>query len=115
MTTVGHRNKNSVAAFIIGLLFWMPLFNYLTSAIAIYLGIKALREIRDEKNVRKQSGKVLASAAIVLGIIPYYLTIIYLLRTYLTLSVNALGMAIAVLLPLILAVTFAQLKLRKLI
>ena len=112
MTTERHRNKNSVAAFIIGLLFWVPLFNYLTSAIAIYLGIKALREIRDEK---KPTGKVLASAAIILGIIPYYLATIYLLRTYFGISVNILGIVIAVLLPLILLLVFSGLKLRKLI
>ena len=112
MTTERHRNKNSVAAFVIGLLFWMPLFNFLTSAVAIFLGTKALREIRDEK---KHSGKMLASAAIILGIIPYYFATIYLLRKYFGLSVNILGIVIAVLLPLILLVVFSGLKLRKLI
>ena len=109
------RNKTAIAAVAIGLLYWMPLFNFLTSAVAIFLGVKALREIRDEHSTPKPSGKMLASAAVILGVFPYYLSIIYVLRTYFTLTSHQLGFTIAVLLPLILSFTFVLLKLMKLI
>ena len=107
-------NKTAIAALMVGLLFLMPLFNFFTSVISIYLGLKALREIR-ARGMRNRIGKVVSSAAIILGIIPYYLSVIYMLRTYFSLSVNSLGLIITLLLPAIFTSTFGFLKLRRLI
>ena len=67
-----RKNPNAKFSFWIGLLLWVPFFNYFTSFIAIFFGMKGLREIRAGKG----SGKWLALMGIILGIIPYYLTVL---------------------------------------
>ncbi|HLC65003.1 MAG TPA: DUF4190 domain-containing protein [Candidatus Nanoarchaeia archaeon] len=72
--------KNSPFAkksFYLGLFFWVPLFNLILSPIAIYLGIRALRQIKKEPEV--YSGKGYAVVGLILGIIPLLLGLIYLI------------------------------------
>lgn len=64
----------AVSSFIFGLAFWIPLLNLIFGALAIFLGAKALINIKKEPD--KYDGKWLALAGIVLGSLPIVLSII---------------------------------------
>ena len=71
------KNRNmAMASFILGLFFWMPLFNMILGPIAIFLGIKALIKIK--KQPKKYTGKWYAISGIILGWIPIFLWIVQL-------------------------------------
>ncbi|MFH1181585.1 MAG: DUF4190 domain-containing protein [Candidatus Woesearchaeota archaeon] len=78
METKKSYNANAVASFISSLFFWMPLFNFLICALSIYLGIRALRQIKEEKT----KGTWFAVFGIILGSLPYYFGLLYLLRQF---------------------------------
>jgi len=62
------NKKNSALAIwslVLGLLFWMPLFNVFFSPLAVYLGIRALIKIKNEPI--KYGGKWQAIIGIILG------------------------------------------------
>ena len=59
----------SVASFISGLFFWIPLINLISGALAIYLGVKSLNKIR--RNPAKYCGKGFAITGITLGALVY--------------------------------------------
>jgi len=70
-----HKSRaTAIASFIFGLFFWIPLINFISGALAIYLGIKSLIKIRKEPS--KYFGKGFAVAGITLGALVYvtYLT-----------------------------------------
>ncbi len=58
----------AIASFIFGLTFWIPLLNVLFGAIALYLGIKALLNIK--RHPEKFGGMAYAIAGIILGTLP---------------------------------------------
>ncbi|MBI2659466.1 DUF4190 domain-containing protein [Candidatus Woesearchaeota archaeon] len=66
----------AVASFVLGLFFWIPLINLICGALAIYLGIKSIKKIR--QNPKQFGGRWLAVLGIILGVIVYaaYLTAI---------------------------------------
>ena len=70
----------AIASSIFGLFFWIPLVNLISGALAMYLGVKSLIQIR--RNPAKYCGKGFAITGIVLGALVYI--------TYLT----ALGMCL---------------------
>ena len=102
----------AIASLLLGLFSWLWLLNYFTGAAAILLGIKALQDIRVR---HRQSGKFLAVAGILLGLLPYYVSAIYLLRKIPGLPAGTLAIIIAALLPSVVAVTLVILRKRKLI
>lgn len=71
-------NSNAVASFISSLFFLIPLFNFIICVFSIYLGIKALRQIKTERT----KGWLLAAFGIILGSLPFYFGFLYLLRKY---------------------------------
>lgn len=66
-------NGTAIASFIFGLFFWIPLINFIFAIPAIYFGIKALKNIRQDKSY---GGKWFAITGIILGALVYvtYLT-----------------------------------------
>lgn len=64
----------AIASFLFGLTFWIPLLNLIFSLMAIYLGLKALKNIKAEPV--KYGGKWFAIAGITFGVVVYiaYLT-----------------------------------------
>ena len=64
----------AVASFVLGLFFWIPLINLICGALAIYLGTKSIKKIR--QNPKQFGGKWFAILGIILGALVYttYLT-----------------------------------------
>ncbi|MBN2454839.1 DUF4190 domain-containing protein [Candidatus Woesearchaeota archaeon] len=81
------RSSNAKISLILGLFFWVPLFNIILGLFAIYFAIRAMREIREGK----LSGKYFALAGFFLGVIPYYFYLLYLLRTYFDIDAAVFG------------------------
>lgn len=69
MTGQKKSRTTAIAAFALGLTFWIPLLNLIFGAFAIYFGRKALLNIKKEPN--KYGGKVFAIIGLVLGLIVY--------------------------------------------
>ncbi|MFC1768191.1 DUF4190 domain-containing protein [Nanoarchaeota archaeon] len=72
--------KNKVRAktsFILGLFFFVPLFNLILGVFAIYNGFKALREIKKKPEV--YGGKWYAITGIILGILPLWFGFLYVI------------------------------------
>ncbi len=65
MEIIKKSKSTAIASFILGLTFWIPLLNLIFGALAIYIGIKSLINIR--RNSSKYGGKTFAIAGIVLG------------------------------------------------
>ena len=59
----------AVASFMFGLFFWIPLINLICGALAIYLGIKSIKKIR--QNPKQFGGKWFAVIGITLGALVY--------------------------------------------
>jgi len=62
------------ASFIFGVTFWIPLLNLIFGVLAIYFGVKSLRNIKKEPD--KYGGKWYAIIGVILGLLVYvfYLT-----------------------------------------
>jgi len=58
----------AITSFVLGLFFWVPLLNIFIGVLAVFIGVKALINIK--KNPKKYGGKGLAIIGIILGIIP---------------------------------------------
>lgn len=86
------RSGTAVLSFILALSFWMPLLNYFICLGAIYFGFKALKDIRDANG--KRPGRFFALSGLVIGLVPYYLGIIYVLSNVLHVSKTLLANAI---------------------
>jgi hypothetical protein len=71
-------NTTAVSSFIIGLFCWVWFFNYAIGLLAAYLGIRSLRQIKKEKT----KGSIFSVFGIILGIIPYFFGLLFLLRKY---------------------------------
>ncbi|MBS3113942.1 DUF4190 domain-containing protein [Candidatus Woesearchaeota archaeon] len=67
-------NGTAIASLVFGLFFWIPLINFISGALAVYLGIKSLIRIR--RDPAKYFGKGFAITGIILGALVYvtYLT-----------------------------------------
>jgi len=76
----------SIASVILGLLFWIPLMNRVTSILAVYLGIIALVKIRN--NPKSYTGKYMAVFGIILGLIPIYFYIFGLVGSFIIKTYN---------------------------
>ena len=59
----------AVTSFIFGLLFWVPLLNFIFGALSVLLGIIALKKIKSEP--ANYGGKWFAIAGILLGALVY--------------------------------------------
>lgn len=59
---------SAIASFICSLAFWIPLVNIIFGLLAVFLGLKALNNIK--KAPDKYGGKAFAIAGIVLGTLP---------------------------------------------
>lgn len=59
----------AVISFIFGLMFWVPLINFIFGALAIYFGFKAVGKIK--RDPTKYKGKWFAVVGIILGAIVY--------------------------------------------
>ncbi|HLG24978.1 MAG TPA: DUF4190 domain-containing protein [Candidatus Nanoarchaeia archaeon] len=64
----------AVSSFVLGLGFWIPLLNFILGALAVYHGMKALRNIKNEP--KKYSGKAFAVTGIILGCLVYFLYLV---------------------------------------
>lgn len=102
------RSGTAVLSFILSLSFWMPLLNYFICLMGIYLGFKALKDIRNGGGRHK--GKLFALAGIVLGAVPYYFGIIYVLSSVLHVSKTLLANAILFVPAAMLLLLFFALK-----
>jgi hypothetical protein len=71
-------NLTAVSSFILGLFFWVWFFNYAIGLLAAYLGIRSLRQIKKEKT----KGSIFSVFGIILGIMPYFFGLLFLLRKY---------------------------------
>ena len=107
------RSGNAVVSLILGLLFWMPLFNYFFGLGAVYFGFKALSEIRDGGN--RRIGKLFALCGITLGLVPYYFGALSVLLNIFHTSQSEFAGVILFLPPVTLLVLFFVMKRYKLV
>ena len=70
--------SSAIASLIFGLFFWLPLLNMITSAAAIYLGIRAI--LMAKKDPDHYGGQIIALIGIVLGTVPIALYILGLIE-----------------------------------
>ena len=68
--------KLAITSFAFSLTFWIPLINLVFGILAIFLGIKALKNIK--KAPDKYGGKAFAISGIILGTLPIFLYILSL-------------------------------------
>lgn len=76
----GCMEKNISLAkksFYCGLFFWVPLFNLIFAPLAIYYGFKSLKRIK--KDSEQYGGKGFAITGIILGILPLWLGLVFLI------------------------------------
>ena len=66
---MGKSKGTAVAAFVFGLFFWIPLINLICGALAVYLGIKSIKKIR--QNPKQFGGTWFAILGIILGALVY--------------------------------------------
>ena len=64
----------AITSFVCGLLFWVPLFNWVLGPMAIVFGIYALKYQRADPN--RYGGQVFAIIGIILGVISVIFTVI---------------------------------------
>ncbi len=76
-------DKGAIASLALGLLFWFPLLNFIFGALAAYLGLESLKK---GKGQRMGSAKAAAVAGIILGLIPFYLGLMAILKRLLGLD-----------------------------
>ena len=79
-------NRLSILSLILSAGVIIPLLNNLIGVIAVATGIKALMEIRESK---KEKGKYLAAAAVVIGCLPYWFIFAGLIEEFLVGSARA--------------------------
>ncbi len=106
------KDRGAFASLVLGLLFWFPLLNFIFGAFAVYLGLESLKRGKGQRN---RSIKAAATAGILLGLIPFYLGLMALLKRLLGLDdvlVVETGLFIAVALVAILLI---MLKAKRLI
>lgn len=65
----------SIASFVCGILFWVPLFNFVLGIMAIIFGVLAIKRIKKEPE--KYGGQGFAIAGIILGSIALMFGIVY--------------------------------------
>jgi len=105
-------NGSAIASFILGLFFWMWLFNFFLGAAAVYLGMKGLRRIRDEG---LKSGRNFALAGIVLGTLPFYFGAVYLLWNLFKIPASVLGAVVIALPPVAIVLLLVLLRKHRLV
>ena len=102
------RSGTAVLSFILSLSFWMPLPNYFICAVSILLGFKALKDIRDGGG--KRPGRLFALSGIVIGVVPYYFGLLFLLRSVLQISAAAFTYVFLFVPPAVLLLLFLVVK-----
>lgn len=106
-------SRSAAASLALGMLFWIPLLNFILGAAAVYLGIYALKKIRNKPEA--YMGKFLAIGGIFLGLIPFYFGVFLLLKPLLRVDETVFAQVTLVSGLVFIAAVLLALKLKRLL